>query len=113
MNSTNQNEAQILEDFKSRILKKQIFPPSDYIDSLCIDYYMTDKISSYRKKVNEPIHRINTNDVSFRTLNHWEQKGLIEIERGEDGGGWRKYSLLDNIWLYIITELRKFNYSIE
>ncbi len=47
--------------------------------------------------------------ISYRTLNHWEKIGLIDNER-PDGKGWRKYSIIDMVWLHIIISLRNFGF---
>ena len=101
------------EEFKRRVLDNQIIPISNEMEALCIQYYSDSNILELRMQWNDPIHKAIYDDVSFRTLNHWEEKGLIELERGEDGSGWRKYSYLDSLWLRTIVELRAFNYSIE
>lgn len=62
--------------------------------------------------INERKHRLDSKEVSYRILNHWEQKGLLSTERPE-GKGWRKYSLLDIVWVHIIIQLRKFGYPLE
>ncbi|MBN3582824.1 MerR family transcriptional regulator [Algoriphagus aestuarii] len=47
-----------------------------------------------------------------RVLNHWEKEGVINDKR--DGGkGWRRYSPMEVIWIHIIMEMRKFNFSLS
>lgn len=48
---------------------------------------------------------------SYRTLNFWEQEGLLSNNRTEKNV-WRNYSLLDQVWLNIIIELRGFGLDL-
>lgn len=43
--------------------------------------------------------------VSCRVINHWEAHKLIECERNNDSG-WRKFNLIEYIWLCIVQKLR-------
>jgi len=56
--------------------------------------------------------RLESKFLSYRVINHWENKGLLDSDRPQ-GSGWRKYSLMDIIWVHIITRLRAFGYPIE
>ena len=47
--------------------------------------------------------------ISSRMLNHWEELNLIDNNR-ENGKGWRKFSILDSVWMEIIVELRNFGF---
>lgn len=49
---------------------------------------------------------------SYRTLHHWESQGLIECLR-ETKKGWRKFNLLECVWLHVISELREFGLSLD
>lgn len=60
---------------------------------------------------NKKIYRISDNLISFRIISHWEKEGLIENVRSEKG--WRKYSLMDVIWLVTIKELRGFGLGLS
>lgn len=62
--------------------------------------------------LNEKNHRLDSSDVSYRVITHWEKMGLLTSDRPE-GTSWRKYSILDIVWVQIISELRKFGFSID
>lgn len=55
---------------------------------------------------------IRQTDETYRTINHWDSAGLLSLGRGE-GQGWRKFSILDIIWVYILGDLRGFGFSLE
>lgn len=50
--------------------------------------------------------------ASYRIVNHWTKLGLINDNR-ENNQQWRKFSLLDLIWLNIIKQLRIFGFPNE
>jgi DNA-binding transcriptional MerR regulator len=51
-------------------------------------------------------------DITYRVANHWESVGLIDNERTTDQG-WRKYSILDLVWLRLISDMRQLGVPIE
>ncbi len=62
--------------------------------------------------INEKKFTAKETDISYRTLNHWSEIGLIDDER-EEGKGWRKFSILDVVWIHVISALRNFGFSME
>ena len=62
--------------------------------------------------LNEKRHTIKDTDQSYRTINHWSSLGLIEDER-TNNSSWRKLSMLDLIWIQIISKLRQFGFPLE
>ena len=48
----------------------------------------------------------------YRLINHWDNEGLIPAGR-DSNKQWRKFSMMDMIWLDIVEDLRQFGYSIE
>lgn len=49
---------------------------------------------------------------TYRTISTWVKYGLIDDPR-DNNIGWRKYSLLDLMWVRIIDELRLFGLPLE
>jgi hypothetical protein len=48
----------------------------------------------------------------YRVLSHWDSKGLIECER-ESMDGWRKFNLVEALWVSVIQKLRHLHTSLE
>jgi DNA-binding transcriptional MerR regulator len=65
----------------------------------------------YWNLFNEKVHR-SPEKISARVISHWEQEGLFNIQR-ETKEDWRRYSLMDLLWIKIINELRTFNIGLE
>lgn len=50
--------------------------------------------------------------VSGRVIHHWESTGLLECERiGESG--WRKFNIIEFLWLRVVQKLRDIGLSID
>lgn len=90
----------------------KIIPATDAFDIEMATYF-SDNLLHIRESLNDPKGRIDVKDYSYRIINHWENNGLFELKRGEEGSGWRRFSAMDKIWLKIIGELRLFGVSVE
>ena len=62
--------------------------------------------------LNEKRFTTKAADVTYRIASHWEDLGLIE-SRKDRGKGWRKFSLLDLVWLKILVQARAFGFPTE
>lgn len=68
----------------------------------------TNKISSV---LNNKERNIKFTTVSYRQLNSWGEQGLLTNER--EDRTWRKFSIMDALWVRIIQELREFGLGWE
>jgi len=74
-------------------------------------YYRSEVGKETSKFLNTP--RLPISSVAqSRILNHWEKERVLNDKR-EDGKGWRKYSPMEVVWIYILIEPRKFNFSLS
>lgn len=48
----------------------------------------------------------------YRVLSHWDSKGLIDCER-ESMIGWRKFSLIEALWVLVVQRLRYLNAPLD
>lgn len=78
----------------------------------CNEYIENEKNQDSWNFFNDKNWRISEKIVSYRLINYWEKKGLIPNTR-EENGGWRKYSLIDIIWIYIIKDLSSWGLKLE
>ncbi|MCA2541747.1 MAG: MerR family transcriptional regulator [Microcystis sp. M54BS1] len=68
------------------------------------------------KNLNELSQRtcqLDVNLVSYRTLHHWDSMGLIECGRESSKSGWRKFNLVEVLWLNVIIKFRDLGISLE
>ncbi len=49
--------------------------------------------------------------INYRVINHWDEKGLIRFARNSTEG-YRKFSLVDFIWIKVVNELREFGVNL-
>ncbi len=76
--------------------------------------YNRDFISAYNKYrdaggknedsniLNEKKYAIKDTDASYRSINHWSSLGLLDDVREDNNKGWRKFSIIDIVWLRIL-----------
>lgn len=105
----NQKDLGKVEKFKNR--RNFVYRPDSALlwhDS----YYSTENGKKCSQLLNEKKFRMNSNEITYRVLNHWEKNDLLTTDR-PSGKGWRKYSMFDLIWTKIINRLRKMGYPIE
>lgn len=53
--------------------------------------------------LNDRTYHVNKEPLTYRQLNHWEENGLLP---DREGTGWRRYGLIEALWVYIIYDLR-------
>lgn len=56
---------------------------------------------------------IKDTDQTYRIINHWSSEGLIDDDREKDSKQWRKMSIIDIVWIRVITEMRKFGLPLD
>jgi hypothetical protein len=103
------------ESFKrleERTKKKQIVHRSDAFDVAFFGYVGSEDIDWKHQTLTEKRFTLKRSDVGTRIINHWESEGVTEDPR-EDGTGWRRFSILDMVWLHAVARLRSFGMSIE
>ena len=94
-------------------LPKNFKVASDGFDMHFLVWFLHDEESKkFKQHVSQEGLRLNSEDISYRIINHWEKEGLLEDNR-DNGKGWRKYSISDILWIQVINELRKFGLTIE
>ena len=96
-------------NFENKMSKSQL----EEIDKQFIRYMVDKRLIDERKHINTPYKGMAELGISYRLINHWEQNGIIDVERGVDGKGWRKFSFMDQIWISLVVELRSFGISLE
>lgn len=60
----------------------------------------------------EKKYKMSNADGSYRNINHWESQGLLLKDVQEQENSWRKFSMVDLIWISIIAESRRLGIGI-
>lgn len=80
----------------------------DYLNNLSENLAFKKTLESYTEE------RYKASDIkqtlSYRTINSWDSAGMLITLPNRDSK-WRKYSLVEIIWIYIIRELRSIGFS--
>lgn len=65
-------------------------------------------VDSFRSRVLS----LKKEDATYRVLSHWDTLGLLECERDGEKG-WRRFNLIERLWVQVIIQLRKQGLSLE
>jgi DNA-binding transcriptional MerR regulator len=71
-----------------------------------------EKYLPLKEQLNEKKYPVSKTDASYRTINSWSEAGLL-LEEEDRNNGWRKFSILDLVWLEILKELRAIGFGLE
>lgn len=63
-------------------------------------------------KLREKKYTAKDTDKTFRIINYWESVGLINNNRKSGSEGWRKFSMMDMVFMHILAKLREFDCAI-
>lgn len=96
------------QDTKETVM--QVFR-NDAFDSGFEQYYKDLRNNKISKVLNDSERKIKLNSVTYRQVNSWEEQDLLTIKRKDRG--WRKFSIMEAVWLKIVSELREFGLPIE
>ena len=78
---------------------------SNFLVTLKDDPRYKTTIDSYTEKN----FKASDTGQSYRTLNSWDNAGLL-LNLPKDDNKWRKFSIVEILWIFIIKELNIFQY---
>ena len=75
------------------------------------DYFKNIKDNKITQVLNNTERNLKFDSITYRQLNSWEKEGLLTVQR--EGREWRRFSIIDAVWVKLIKELREFGMSRE
>ncbi len=84
---------------------------NDAFENGFYNYFTNIKNNKISLILNNRERNIKLETVTYRQLNSWQKEGLINDNR--EGRGWRKFTIIEAIWVRIIKELREFGMGWE
>ena len=75
------------------------------------DYFKNIKDNKITKVLNNTERNLKFDSITYRQLNSWGKEGLLTVQR--EGREWRRFSIIDAVWVKLIKELREFGMSRE
>lgn len=96
------------QDSKTRDIALDAYK-NDAFDNGFYQYFKDRKGSHISAILNSKDRKVTFKEITYKMLNDWEKAGLLDNNR--DGKEWRRFSIMDAIWLKIILELRSFGMS--
>jgi DNA-binding transcriptional MerR regulator len=55
----------------------------------------------------------DTGIITYRTINYWDSSDFLLRKRRKTERGWRRFSLIEFLWIKLLDELRVLNITIE
>lgn len=77
---------------------------------ICKSKKIQDMLNLFR--IRSAYYEMEKESKFYRVINHWDSKGLIECER-ESPNGWRKFNLIEALWVLVVQKLRILETSLE
>jgi len=92
--------------------EKPIVIYGDWYDIAFADFVQKDKeqYENYYSLLQVPRYRVSDTEEKYRVINYWDEQGLLLSKRGKTDS-WRKFSILDVIWIRILQTLK--DYGME
>ncbi|MBN8696054.1 MAG: MerR family transcriptional regulator [Bacteroidetes bacterium] len=75
------------------------------------EYCRNALLSGISGLLNEKRFQLKNPNISTRQLTSWDKEDLLDIAR--EGKGWRRFSVMESVWVNIIFELRVFGFPVE
>jgi len=75
------------------------------------EYFKDLKNNKISQVLNSKERNVRFDSITYRQLNSWEKEGLLIA--GREGREWRRFSIVEAIWVRLIKELRDFGLSRE
>lgn len=77
------------------------------------EYYSNKNTQRIRDFMTDRRYSVADTNATYRTINHWDESGLIPEGAKQDGSSWRKFTIVELAWLEAVSRMREFGLSIE
>lgn len=78
------------------------------------EYYSGDqRFAPFQLEVRNRKYAIGDTNVKYRNLDHWEERGLLPEGADTRGRGWRRFNLIEVVWIEALNRLREFGISLD
>ncbi|MBB1285253.1 MerR family transcriptional regulator [Flavisolibacter sp. BT320] len=84
---------------------------NEAFDNGFYQYFADVQQNKISRLLNDTDRNIKFDTITYRQLNSWEKEGLLTVQR--EGREWRRFSIIDALWVKIVKELRDFGMSRE
>jgi len=78
------------------------------------DYWQNKEVEKLRAQLNKREMTVkDLGAINYRTINHWDEMGLLPDGAERKGDGWRKFTRLELVWLHVLACLREYGVPLE
>jgi hypothetical protein len=72
-----------------------------------------ERIMNYLNQIHEPMFHAKEVGLSSKLINDWIKAGIIDEGKEDNKDQWRKFSLVEGVWLKFVEELRFFGVGLN
>jgi DNA-binding transcriptional MerR regulator len=84
---------------------------SERFKTLLIGYFNFKEAVEISHILNKRTKEMKAGIATHRQISNWSRDGLLHYEK--NGDEWRRYSIMEALWVHLIHRLRQFGYTIE
>lgn len=82
-----------------------------YFDSAYYESHVDRRSDEYRGISNKWFTNKDLENISYRTINYWDEKGYLTGEKNVSG--WRKFDFVQLLWIQVLESFRKLGVSLD
>lgn len=84
-------------------------------DNVFYDFndYHSDKLKELHDTVRNRKYTVGDTSSNYRNLNHWQEIGILPDGVSNDGKSWKKFNLIELVWLRAVKKMREFGLSLD
>lgn len=73
-----------------------------------------EKVDRLKEQLLEPNYTLkDLKGITYRTINYWDEAGFLLRKRRKTEKGWRRFSVIEFIWIKLLDEIRTLNITID
>ena len=88
------------------------FMPKGEVYLATFPSYFSKKYFEVRNILNMRIYTAGESKITYRVISHWDKVGLLPHGL-KDNDGWRKFTLVEMVWLKAIQRFREYGFSLD
>lgn len=90
--------------------KKPIIATTSWFDKL-FSNFVKNEYEEWHEVFDTPRVRVSNTQESYRTINYWDEQGLLLNDRKNDT--WRQFSALDVVWIKVLKAAKQYGMKNE
>lgn len=84
-----------------------------YSPDLDFTTYCSFKKSYMKEVIRSKSYTVKAIDIAYRVVSHWDDNGLLPRGVKSNGENWRKFSVVERVWIKAVDRLRDFGMPLS